>query len=197
MRQKTLAEGSFEKYRKPTRREVFLDEMDQVVPWTELCELIAPVYPKGKGPGRPRVGLERMLRIYFLQHWFNLSDPGVEEALYDSRAMRQFVGIDLGKEPAPDETTVCKFRHLMEVHELGARLFEAITEHLQHQGIGVHPEPWTRGMLGFPSPEENRDERYKIHRRTDCCCVAGCGRDLSGRSGAQARSFRAVDPPLA
>ena len=160
MRQKTLTAGSFEKYRKPTRREVFLNEMDQVVPWSELCELIAPVYPKGKGPGRPPVGLERMLRIYFLQHWFNLSDPGVEEALYDSRAMRNFVGIDLGKEPAPDETTVCKFRHLMEAHELGARLFEAIAEHLQNQGMMISTGTIVDAtIISAPSSTKNRDKR--------------------------------------
>ena len=108
--QKTLATAGFERYRKPTRREAFLAEMDRVVPWAALCALIEPVYPK-RGNGRPPVGLERMLRIYFLQQWFNLSDPAVEEALYESVSMRHFVGIDLGREPVPDETTVCKFRH--------------------------------------------------------------------------------------
>jgi hypothetical protein len=92
--------------------------MEQVVPWRKLCALIEPHYPKA-GNGRPPVGIERMLRIYFLQQWFNLSDPAVEEALYDSVVMRAFVGIDLGREPVPDETTVCKFRHLLEEHQLG------------------------------------------------------------------------------
>jgi IS5 family transposase len=78
-----------------------------------------------------------MLRIYFLQHWFNLSDPAVEEALYDSSAMRAFVGIDLGREPVPDETTVCKFRHLLESHELGRGLFEQVARHLQARGLKV------------------------------------------------------------
>ncbi len=160
MRQKSLADGSFEKYRKPTRREIFLTEMDRVVPWAELCSLIAPVYPKGKGPGRPPVGLERMLRIYFLQHWFNLSDPAVEEALYDSRAMRAFVGIDLGREPAPDETTACKFRHLMEANELGARLFEAISEHLQDQGLRISTGTIVDAtIISAPSSTKNRDKR--------------------------------------
>jgi len=86
MRQKTFATGDFERYRKPTRREQFLAEMDTVVAWDQLCEQIEPFYPKA-GNGRPPVGLERMLRIYFLQHWFNLSDPGMEEALYDSRVL--------------------------------------------------------------------------------------------------------------
>ncbi len=136
MKQKTLATLGFDKYTKTTRRAVFLGEMDRVVPWGELCALIEPVYPK-PGNGRPPVGLERMLRIYFLQHWFNLSDPAVEEALYDSNAMRAFVGIDLGREPVPDETTVCKFRHLLESHELGRTLFEQVARHLQARGLKV------------------------------------------------------------
>lgn len=137
MRQPTLADGSFEQYRKVTRRERFLSEMDEVVPWSKLCALIDPVYPKPKGAGRRPIGLERMLRMYFMQQWFNLSDPAVEETLYDSRAMRAFVDIDLGREPAPDETTVCKFRHLLERNELGARVFELVAEHLQQQGLIV------------------------------------------------------------
>jgi transposase, IS5 family len=136
MKQKTLATLGFDKYAKTTRRAAFLAEMDRVVPWAGLCALIEPAYPK-PGNGRPPVGLERMLRIYFLQHWFNLSDPAVEEALYDSSAMRAFVGIDLGREPVPDETTVCKFRHLLEAHDLGRGLFEQVARHLQAQGLKV------------------------------------------------------------
>src|SRR2546426_1147655 len=94
MKQRTLAMMTgFEQYTRKTRRAVFLEEMEQVVPWRELCALVAPHYPQ-PGKGRPPVGVERMLRIYFLQQWFNLSDPGVEEALYDSAVMRQFVGVD-------------------------------------------------------------------------------------------------------
>ena len=99
--------------------------MDRVVPWRDLCALIEPVYPKA-GHGRPPIGLERTLRVYFLQLWFNLSDPGVEEALYESLSMRRFADIDLGREPVPDETTVCKFRHLLERHDLGRKLFERV-----------------------------------------------------------------------
>jgi len=97
--------------------------MNRVVPRADLVAVIEPVYPKADGPGRPPVGVERMLRLHCLQQWFNLSDPAVEEALYDSRAMRQFVGIDLGREPVPDETTICKFLHLLEAHQLGEQLF--------------------------------------------------------------------------
>ncbi|TAL55835.1 LysR substrate-binding domain-containing protein [Pandoraea sp.] len=111
----TQFDAGFEAHRKTTRRDVFLAEMDKVVPWAELCAVIEPFYPKPRadGGGRPTVGLERMLRIHFLQQWYALSDSAVEEALYDSAAMHRFVGIDLGRESAPDETTVCKFRHLL------------------------------------------------------------------------------------
>ncbi len=136
MKQMTLGSTGFEKHAKATRRAQFLAEMDRVVPWKELCALIQPAYSQG-ATGRPPVGLERMLRIYFLQQWFNLSDPAAEEALYDSLAMRQFVGIDLGREPAPDETTILRFRHLLESHDLGRQLFAAVSAHLQAQGLKV------------------------------------------------------------
>jgi transposase, IS5 family len=135
MKPMTLGTG-FEKHAKATRRAQFLSEMDRVVPWQQLCALIEPVYSKGTG-GRPPVGLERMLRIYFLQQWFNLSDPAAEEVLYDSIAMREFVGIDLGREPAPDETTILRFRHLLESHDLGRQLFAAVQTHLQTQGLKI------------------------------------------------------------
>ena len=159
MSQQTFAEASFEQYRKPTRRERFLAEMEQVIPWSELAAVIEPYYPKAEGAGRPPVGGERMLRIHFLQHWFNLSDPAVEEALYDSRAMRQFVGIDLGREPVPDETTICKFRHLLEVHRLGEQLFALIRTYLAEQGLQI-----SRGtivdapIISAPSSTKNRQK---------------------------------------
>src|ERR1043166_7771494 len=135
--QRTLAMMTgFERYTKKTRRAIFLEEMEQVVPWGELCALVEPHYPT-PGKGRPAIGIERMLRIYFLQQWFNLSDPAVEEALYDSQAMRRFVDIDLGREPVPDETTVCRFRHLLEAHELGQKLFEEVQRHLAAKGLKV------------------------------------------------------------
>lgn len=136
MRQLTLASASFERYGKLTRRAAFLAEMETVVPWRELCAVVEPVYPK-PGNGRPPIGPARMLRLYFLQHWFNLSDPAVEEALYDSASMRRFVGIDLGREPVPDETTICKFRHLLEQHKLGQALFDRVNAHLAGRGLKV------------------------------------------------------------
>ena len=157
MRQQTFAEESFEKFRKKTRKEQFLDEMERIIPWQELTAAIEPFYPNPQGAGRRPVGVERMLRIYFLQHWFNLSDPGAEEALYDSRALRAFVGIDLGREPVPDETTLCKFRHLMERHNLGDQLFHLINAYLKENGLQV-----ARGtivdatIISAPSSTKNR-----------------------------------------
>lgn len=136
MKQLTLATAGFDRYAKTTRRAAFLAEMHEIVPWAALCRLIEPYYPK-PGNGRPPIGVERMLRIHFLQHWFNLSDPAVEEALYDSQTMRDFVGIDLGREPVPDETTACRFRHLLEEHDLGRRLFEEVGRHLAAKGLKV------------------------------------------------------------
>src|SRR5215813_6794534 len=136
MKQLTLATVEFDRYAQTTRRTAFLEEMERVVPWSALYALLEPFYPK-PGHGRPPVGVERMLRIYFLQQWFNLSDPAVEEALYDSRAMRGFVGIDLGREPVPDETTVCRFRHRLEQHDLGRPLFDEVQRHLAAKGLKV------------------------------------------------------------
>src|SRR5207237_6939852 len=133
MKQRTLAMMTgFEQYTRKTRRAIFLEEMEQVVPWGELCALVAPHYPQ-PGKGRRPVGVERMLRIYFLQQWFNLSDPGVEEALYDSAVIRQFVGIDLGCEPVPDEPTVGKVRNLLEEHQLGERILGQVRLQLAAQ----------------------------------------------------------------
>ena len=149
----------FEKYGKKTRRAEFLEEMEQVVPWAELCGLIEPHYPK-VGNGRPPVGVERMLRIYFLQQWFNLSDPAVEEALYDSAVMRQFAGIDLGREPVPDETTVCKFRHLLEEHQLGGEMLKVVNRHLEGKGVRITTGTIVDAtIIHAPSSTKNREQK--------------------------------------
>jgi len=130
--------------------------MEVVVPWADLVALIAPHYPRA-GNGRRPVGLERMLRIYFLQQWFNLSDPAVEDALYDSLAMRGFVGIDLGREPVPDETTVCKFRHLLERHELGRPMLAQVNRYLEKHGMKVGTGTIVDAtILGAPSSTKNQ-----------------------------------------
>jgi IS5 family transposase len=158
MKQTTLT--GFEKYSKTTRREKFLAEMQQILPWKELTAAIEPVYPKGGSTagGRPPVPLERLLRIYFLQLWFNLSDPAAEEALYDSVSMRDFVGIDLGREPAPDETTICKFRHLLERNGLGKVLLKATNAYLHENGMKIGTGTIVDAtLISAPSSTKNQD----------------------------------------
>src|ERR1700726_4258384 len=137
MKQQSLASQSvFEKYARKSRRELFLEEMEKVVPWSGLEALVLPHYAKA-GKGRQPVGLSIMLRTYFVQQWFNLSDLGVEEALYESAALRRFVGVDLGVAPAPDETTVLRFRHLLERHDLGGLMLDAVNLHLEAKVIRI------------------------------------------------------------
>jgi IS5 family transposase len=133
--QRTFAGDAWTTKRKVTKREQFLAEMNAVIPWAQLAALIEPHYPRWSGRGRPPMPLERMLRIYFLQHWFNLSDPGAEEALYDSEAMRRFVGVEVGEDAFPDETTILHFRHLLEQHQLTEAMFTAVRELLVTQGL--------------------------------------------------------------
>jgi IS5 family transposase len=134
-------------------------DMDRIIPWPEMTAAVETVYPKiSENGGRPPIPLERMLRIYFLQLWFNLSDPAVEEALYDSVAMRGFVGIDLGAEGAPDETTVCKFRHLLERAKLGKVLLKAVNDHLRRNGIKISNGTIVDAtIIGAPSSTKNKD----------------------------------------
>jgi IS5 family transposase len=149
--------ASFERYRKPTRRDEFLATMNAIVPWTQLCDVIQPHYPKGVG-GRPPIGLERMLRIHFIQHWFNLADLACEEALYDSASLRGFVGIDLGREPVPDATTMLKFRRLLGEHKLGEQLFAKVGEVLQQSGFKLKTGTIVDAtIIGAPSSTKNAD----------------------------------------
>ena len=164
MKQQTLAmaadqNAQYEQYRKPTRRDVFLATMEQIVPWAELCSVIEPHYPK-RGNGRPPVGLERMLRMYFVQHWFNLADAACEDALLDSTALRRFVGIDLGRERVPDATTLLKFRRLLETHRLGEALFAQVGQVLQAQGLKLGTGTIVDAtIIGAPSSTKNADKK--------------------------------------
>jgi IS5 family transposase len=135
-KQISFSNATFDRYAKTTRRAVFLSEMDRIVPWERLRKIVEPYYPRGDA-GRPPIDLTLMLRIHFLQHWFNLSDPAAEESLYDINSMRHFAGIDLGHAPVPDETTICKFRHLLERHKLGKKLFEEVNAHLRESGVKI------------------------------------------------------------
>jgi IS5 family transposase len=123
--QLSFAHAEYSGKKRTTRRERFLNEMERVVPWERLVSLIEPHYPTGKR-GRPPIGIERMLRVYFLQQWYSLADEALEDALYDSQAMRTFAGIDLSVEDVPDATTLLKFRHLLEQHELTKQIFDEV-----------------------------------------------------------------------
>jgi len=132
--QRTFASVAWNSKGKVTRRERFLAEMDAVIPWTRLLALIEPHYPKA-GNGRQPLGLEKMLRIYFLQQWFNLSDPQAEDAIYDSESMRRFAGVELGDDVVPDESTILRFRHLLEQHGLTQGIFEQIQGLLEERRL--------------------------------------------------------------
>jgi len=132
--QRTFASMAWQAKGKVTRRERFLAEMDAVIPWTRLLGLIAPHYPKA-GNGRQPLGMEKMLRIYFLQQWFNLSDPQAEDAIYDSESMRRFARVELGDEVVPDESTILRFRHLLERHGLSQAIFDSITSLLEERRL--------------------------------------------------------------
>ena len=133
--QASFSELEYAAKKKVTRRDRFLGEIDAVTPWSALVAEIEPFYPKGNGRGRPPIGLERMLRMYIAQQCFGLSDEGVEDAIYDSQAIRGFVGIDLNREAAPDATTLLKFRRLLEKHHLTERIFAAINTLLSAKGL--------------------------------------------------------------
>jgi len=133
-RQMSFAEAEFAGKKRKTRREQFLSEMDKVVPWQRLVGRIAPHYPKGER-GRPPIGIERMLRIYFLQQWYGLADELLEETIYDSQAMRAFVGINLSVESVPDATTLLKFRHLLESHKLTRGILEEVKGYLAERRL--------------------------------------------------------------
>ncbi len=134
MKQTTFASMAWAAKGRTTRRERFLAEMNAVMPWARLRVLIEPHYPKA-GSGRPPLPLERMLRIYFMQQWFNLSDPQAEDALYDIEPMRRFAGIELAEDIIPDETTILRFRHLLEQHRLTEAIFTEVRSLLEKRGL--------------------------------------------------------------
>ena len=144
--------------KKVTRREEFLAEMDAVVPWTRLLALIAPHYRKvGPKGGRPPMQIETMLRVYFLQNWYALSDPMAEETLYDSEAMRRFAGIELGDDRIPDETTILNFRHLLERHGLTEAIFTEVNGHLADKGITLRSGTLVDAtIIDAPSSTKNK-----------------------------------------
>jgi IS5 family transposase len=183
-KQRTFAGLAWSEKGKVTRRERFLAEMNAVIPWARLLKLIEPYYPKA-GRGRQPLGLEKMLRIYFLQQWFDLSDPAAEDAIYDSESMRRFVGVELGDEVVPDETTILRFRHLLEKHDLTKAIFEEIGTLLEEKGLLLkrgtivdatilHAPSSTKNASGKRDPEMRQTRKgntwyfgMKVHLGTD------------------------------
>ena len=211
MKQQTLAMESdkgFEQFRRPTKRDMFLKTMHDIVPWMELCAVIEPFYPKGQG-GRPTIGLDRMVRMLFVQHWFNLADEACEEALYDSASLRSFVGIDLGRERVPDATTLLKFRRLLEAHKLGEKLFAKVGEVLQSRGLKVGTGTIVDAtIIGAPSSTKNADKKRdpEMHQtqkgrqwcvsRTQAADLWCCTEDGSGPSEAGLQEQASNHPVL-
>ena len=159
MKQMTLAATKgFEKYNRATRKVEFLSRMESLMPWVEFCSLIEPYYPRA-GNGRPPVGLERMLRMYCIANWFNLSDVACEDSLYDVPVFREFCRIDLGRERVPDATTLLHFRHLLEANNLGAALFAKVGELLLANGMKLSGGTIVDAtLIAAPPSTKNKDK---------------------------------------
>lgn len=166
MKQCSFASLSYENKKIITKREKFLLEMEQVVPWTRLLKLIKPHYPKA-GKGRRPIPMKAMLRIYFLQQWYALSDPAVEEALYDMESMRTFCDLELGEDAIPDETTILNFRRMIERHNLSQVLFEDINAYLIEQGIQISKGSVVdASIIQAPTSTKNKDKKRDPEMRS-------------------------------
>jgi IS5 family transposase len=149
--QASFSELEYAAKQKQTRRDRFLAQIETITPWEALEQIIAPHFPSRGGRGRPAIGLARMMRMYVAQQCFGLSDERIEDALYDSQAIRRFVGIDLGREAAPDAATLLKFCHLLEAHELTTAIFSAINAIWPNTGCSCAPAPSTASRWPTPS----------------------------------------------
>lgn len=159
MKQTTFASMVYENKKKETRREKFLREMNRAIPWDRLVSLIEPYYPKS-GNGRRPMPLEQMLRIYFMQQWYSLSDPAMEDSLYDMESMRWFAKIEMGEDPVPDETTILNFRRLLEQHQLTAQLLEDINAFLEDKGLLLKGGSIVdASIIPAPSSTKNRGKK--------------------------------------
>lgn len=158
MKQTTFASLAWDGKKRVTRRERFLGEMDAVIPWARIIGLIEPHYPKGES-GRPPKPLAVMLRIYFMQQWFNLSDPQAEDGLYDSESMRRFAGLELADDALPDETTICKFRHLLERHQLTGAIFDEVRGLLEERRLLLKSGTIVDAtLIAAPPSTKNQDQ---------------------------------------
>lgn len=158
--QSSFSQAEFAAKKKTTRREKFLARMEEVIPWAKLLAVLAPHYPKGER-GRPPIGLERMLRIYFLQQWYGLADEALEDALYDSQALRGFARIDLAAEGVPDATTLLKFRRRLETHDLCQGLFTAINADLTARGLLLREGTLVDATLIAAPPSTKNKEKQR------------------------------------
>jgi len=157
--QLSFAAYEFSQKKRVTRREKFLTEMERVVPWSRLEAVIEPQYPSTGRVGRQPIGISRMLRMYCLQQWFGLADEALEDAIYDSQAMRSFMGIDLGRESVPDATTLLKFRRLLEEHGLTAAIFQEINAHLGEKGLLLREGTMVDAtIIEAPPSTKNKDK---------------------------------------
>src|ERR687884_522432 len=158
-RQGSLSQAEYAGKKKQTRRDKFLADMEQVVPWARLEKRLAPFYPKGER-GRPPIPLECMLRVYFVQHWYGLADEAVEDALYDSQALRSFAGIELNRDPVPDATTVLHFRHWLERHDLTKGLFDEVVAMLEERGLLMRQGTIVDAtIIAAPPSTKNKEKR--------------------------------------
>jgi len=158
-KQMSFASYEFAQKKLVTRREKFLAQMNQVVPWARLEALIEPQYPTSGRVGRQPKGVALMLRMYFLQQWFGLADEALEDAIYDSQSMREFVGLDLSREAVPDATTLLKFRRLLEAHGLTAKLFEGINTDLAERGLLMREGTMVDAtIIAAPPSTKNEDK---------------------------------------
>jgi transposase, IS5 family len=188
LKQTTFASVAYDRKGKVTRRERFLSEMDQVIPWDAILALIEPHYPKA-GNGTQPMPMERMLRIYFMQQWFNLSDPAMEDSLYDSESMRRFAQIELTDDAVPDETTILRFRHLLEQHQLTEQLFALVRGLLESKRLMlksgtivdatiIDAPPSTKNESKARDPEMKQGKKNK--REWHFGMKAHVGTDLNG-----------------
>ena len=161
MKQMTLAVGTgFELHARPTRKAEFLAKMERLMPWAELCALIEPHYLKA-GNGRPPIGLERMLRMYWVANWFKLADEACEDAMYDTAVFREFCGFDLGRERIPNATTLLKFRHLLEAHDFGKEMFARVGALLQANRVKVSGGTLVDVTLIAAPPSTKNEEKAR------------------------------------
>ena len=157
MQQQTFTDIEYSRQKKKTRREEFLDTMDQMIPWKDWIALIEPYYPSGKR-GRPTRGIETMLRMYLMQNWFNLSDAAMEDTIYDSYAMRSFMHLDFYKEQVPDAATLLKFRHLLEEHHIGEQILADVSSRLENAGLIMHGGTIVDAtIINAPSSTKNKE----------------------------------------